>query len=325
MEWLYAPSTWLITLKHLRTRSSICGKAPAGTSLDSSSSFRDTPQSHKSHSSFVCSLLHCKPRLVTGCMWRFWVCHVRSIYIIYHTPHTDGVNYAGVMTWVGEAFPIVILLLCLYALYGSKRRHAPAFWGSYFVYMGVQLATLVVYIVHTRLPPLAVRGTNCYTTNTSFGDRFMMANRILRLSLHVGTCSFKQVSSRWQRDLNSSNHFLHTVMFLLAAWKGARRYRRLKSPLIKTVLGGEMAYYGGVFAMAALDVVARYYSPNDPARLKILTYISRFGAPVLANRLLVNMYKTAHHGGAGSAHSLSGLRFAGDSTVSLTEVNTDYY
>ncbi|KAG2021289.1 hypothetical protein CC2G_006540 [Coprinopsis cinerea AmutBmut pab1-1] len=205
-----------------------------------------------------------------------------------------------VMTWVGEAFPIVILLLCLYALYGSKRRHAPAFWGSYFVYMGVQLATLVVYIVHTRLPPLAVRGTNCYTTNTSFGDRFMMANRILRLSLHV-------------------------VMFLLAAWKGARRYRRLKSPLIKTVLGGEMAYYGGVFAMAALDVVARYYSPNDPARLKILTYISRFGAPVLANRLLVNMYKTAHHGGAGSAHSLSGLRFAGDSTVSLTEVNTDYY
>ncbi|KAG2021291.1 hypothetical protein CC2G_006540 [Coprinopsis cinerea AmutBmut pab1-1] len=152
-----------------------------------------------------------------------------------------------VMTWVGEAFPIVILLLCLYALYGSKRRHAPAFWGSYFVYMGVQLATLVVYIVHTRLPPLAVRGTNCYTTNTSFGDRFMMANRILRLSLHVGTCSFKQVSSRWQRDLNSSNHFLHTVMFLLAAWKGARRYRRLKSPLIKTVLGGEMAYYGGVF------------------------------------------------------------------------------
>ncbi|EAU80758.2 hypothetical protein CC1G_04868 [Coprinopsis cinerea okayama7 len=220
-------------------RSSICGKAPAGTSLESSSSFRDTSQSHKSHSSFVVRVVFSLLMIADGWLIsaRLWP-YLRHGGNLVFAPALQAKACYGMHVAV-----LVILLLCLYALYGSKRRHAPAFWGSYFVYMGVQLATLVVYIVHTRLPPLAVRGTNCYTTNTSFGDRFMMANRILRLSLHV-------------------------VMFLLAAWKGARRYRRLKSPLIKTVLGGEMAYYGGVFA---LDVVARYYSPNDPARLKILT------------------------------------------------------
>jgi len=192
-----------------------------------------------------------------------------------------------VATYVAEAFPVAIMLLCLFALYDSRWKYAPFFFGSFGLLMCALLGTLIVFIIHLIVPP-AHFGV-CFTMNTPLGERFMLINRVMKLAAQF-------------------------VMFLLAALRAWKRFREFRTPLMKVIYKGGVYYYSGVAVMAAVDIAARYYSTGDPARLKIVTYLGRFGTPILANRLILGMYRQIEVGHTQAnlnvATSLSGIKFS---------------
>ncbi|KAH6899222.1 hypothetical protein BKA70DRAFT_742410 [Coprinopsis sp. MPI-PUGE-AT-0042] len=192
-------------------------------------------------------------------------------------------------TYVGEAFPVAIMLLCLFALYDSRTKYAPLFFGTFALLMLALLGTMIVFILNLSVPTSRSQSGVCYTLNTPFGERFMLINRVLKLGAQF-------------------------VMFLLAAWRAWKRFREYRTPLMKVIYTGGVYYYSGVAVMAAVDIAARYYSTGDPARLKIITYLGRFGTPILANRLILGMYRQIHvghtQGNLNVATSMSGLKFS---------------
>ncbi|KAH6907016.1 hypothetical protein BKA70DRAFT_1286019 [Coprinopsis sp. MPI-PUGE-AT-0042] len=189
-----------------------------------------------------------------------------------------------VSTYVGEIFPMAIMMLCLFALYDSKTKYAPLFFGSFGLLMLALLGTMIVYILDLNVPLPHFGG--CWLIITPFGERFILINRVLRLSAQF-------------------------VMFFLAGWRAWKRFHEFNTPLMKAIYTGGLHYYCGVAVMAATDIAARYYARGDPARLKIISYLGRFGTPILANRLILGMYRHLHKGNARGnlSATLSGIRF----------------
>ncbi|EAU81011.1 hypothetical protein CC1G_03187 [Coprinopsis cinerea okayama7 len=212
---------------------------------------------------------------------------IHFIYERYMDPMGCYVLQASILTssFVGEACPLALLILCLYALFGAKRKYAPLFAFGYFLLVAFRFTTLAVVLPNMIANAWPYAPFRCSLSTRVIGVKFIQANRILKI---VG----------------------QAILLALTCYIGYKRSKVTKSPLLMTMWRGGVQYFAGICFMTILDLIAHYLRPKW-GYLSIVNYLLRISLPILANRLLLQMYKRARMYDVGqTTPTISGLRFA---------------
>ncbi|TFK21078.1 hypothetical protein FA15DRAFT_624476 [Coprinopsis marcescibilis] len=191
-----------------------------------------------------------------------------------------------VSSFIGEACPLALLVLCLYALFGAKRKHAPLFVTGYFLLVSFRFITVVVVLLNMKANDYKYRPSRCSLSTKELGADFIHANRILKI---VG----------------------QAILLGLTCWIGYKRSLVVKTPLVSVLWRGGAQYFGGICLMNALDLAAHYLRPII-GYFSIVNYLLRVALPILANRLLLQMYDQSSRNDLEKSEgkSITGLRFA---------------